>query len=217
MGDFRDKVIAQITALNAFLDMVGISSQGCVENVILPGMIETIDNLIAEMRAGQRESSVPTALDEDGKQDWSQFWRELNSEGFSKAKLRKASPFLRAYLQEPSAAGQLDEVIPEKIMDFTSRAGTIPEQPSKQFSQQSESHRYPTVESEVPDSEEDQMSTALENEYDRKREEEPGDSVFAYLVAGQDEETSDIEVTETPSKGGHSIGSRGYFLPLQHL
>ena len=206
LSDLRDKLVAQITALNAFLDVVGIGSLGRMENVVLPGMVETIDKLAAEIRAGRREGSVMTTFEDDEKHIWRQFRRELISEGFSSAKLKRASPFLRAYLQELSDAGQLDEEVPEKVEDPVSKGGSISEQASKTNNQPPESYERPSVESECSDDEMGQDRTQVGSEYDRQKE---GESVFACFTTRQEEETSDIKITGSLPKVGYRSGSGG--------
>ena len=115
----RVKLILQINTLGTYLDIVGISAIGRVENNVreVPKMIKVIDYLAAEIRAGRREGSAMTTYENDEKEVWRQFRRELIAEGFSSEDLKKSRDRLRTYIKKIAEAGLLDEDIPNEHDD----------------------------------------------------------------------------------------------------
>ena len=111
----RVKLILQINTLGTYLDIVGISAIGRVEDNVreLPKMIKVIDSLAAEIRAGRREGSAMTTYENDEKEVWRQFRRELIAEGFSSEDLKRSRSHLRRYIKRVAKAGLLDEETPK--------------------------------------------------------------------------------------------------------
>ena len=123
MSGLRERLKLQINALGTYLSVLGISSLGRIEDNIklLPEMRMIIDNLAADIRAGRREGSVMTTYDNDRKEVWRQFRRELISEGIQSDKIELVKHHLRSYLKRLNEAGLMDEEVPEEIrgLDYT--------------------------------------------------------------------------------------------------
>ena len=117
LGGLREKLTLQIATLGTYLDVLGVSAIGRVENSVreLPQMKKVIDGLAADIRAGRREGSAMTTYENDEKEVWRQFRRELIAEGFSSESLKKTSGLLRNYVREVTEAGLLDEEVPQEI------------------------------------------------------------------------------------------------------
>ena len=165
LNDLRNKLKAQTLALNTYLTMLGISSLGRVENDVLPKMIKVMDGLAADIRAGRREGSVMTTYDDDDKEVWLQFRRELIAEGFRSNDIKKASPQLQEYLKKLSDAGQLEESVPEELEESLPRYQSNRNQ---DVSQQPSSDTRTTVESVESDAEEDEHGVhPLESNYEQ--------------------------------------------------
>ena len=115
----RVKLGWHIATLGTYLDIVGIGAIGRVENNVkdLPKMVKVIDGLAAEIRAGRREGSAMTTYENDEKEVWRQFRRELIAEGFSSEDLKKSRVRLRRYIKKVAEAGLLDEEIPNGDSD----------------------------------------------------------------------------------------------------
>ena len=116
LGGLRGKLILQINTLGIYLDVLGVSAIGRMENNVkeLPEMKRVIDGLAAEIRAGRREGSGLTTYENDEKEVWRQFRRELIAEGFSSESLKKTRGHLRQYVRRVAEAGLLDEDIPQE-------------------------------------------------------------------------------------------------------
>ena len=117
----REKLQRQISLLDSYLNVLGISSQGRVEANI-QDMKKTMDHLAAELRTGRYEGSVMTTYENDEKEVWRLFRRELISAGFRSDKTHRAKHQLRTYLRRMNDAGLLDEDAPEEIEDLLSAA-----------------------------------------------------------------------------------------------
>ena len=119
LSGLQQRLGLQITALGTYLSVLGISSVGRVEESVkvLPEMKRTIDNLAAEIRAGRREGSVMTTYENDKKEVWRQFRRELISEGIQSEKIDMVKRHLRCYIKKLDEAGLLDEEVPEELED----------------------------------------------------------------------------------------------------
>ena len=120
LSSLQQRLGLHITAFGTYLSILGISSVGRVEdNVkILPEMKRTIDNLAAEIRAGRREGSVMTTYEDDEKEVWRQFRRELILDGFQSGKIDMVKRHLRRYLKRLNEAGLLDEEVPEELESY---------------------------------------------------------------------------------------------------
>jgi hypothetical protein len=52
LHDMQEKLVKRTSRLSAYVSILGISSQGRVENEALPSILQRIDNLAAQMRKG---------------------------------------------------------------------------------------------------------------------------------------------------------------------
>ena len=123
LGGLRNKLMLQITALGAYLDVLGVSMLGRMEMSLegLPEMKLVIDSIAADIRAGRKEGSVMTTYKDDDKHVWRQFRRDLIAQGFSSEHLKKAGGDLRRYVKKLDEAGLLDEKTPEAPADSPQR------------------------------------------------------------------------------------------------
>ena len=117
----RTKLGIEISTLGTYFDAIGVSAMGPIDNGLneLPdrlkiGMLKVIDCLAGDIRAGRRESFIMTTYEDDEKEVWRQFRRELISEGFSSENLKKTKGHLRKYVTRMAEAGLLDEEVPEE-------------------------------------------------------------------------------------------------------
>ena len=119
LDGIRDKLTLQITALGTYLDILGVSAIGRMDNKLdgLTEMRNVIDGLAAEIRAGRREGSVMTTYEDDEKEVWRQFRREMISEGFSSENFKKVRSHIRKYVKRMTEAGLLDEDVPKESED----------------------------------------------------------------------------------------------------
>lgn len=87
LGDIRMKLINHKTSITVFLDTVQLHETGRMSLVLdnqggqLDMILDKVDNIAARM--GQRSGSIMTTYDDDDKEVWKQFRRELVAEGFS--------------------------------------------------------------------------------------------------------------------------------------
>ena len=95
---------------------MGLGSLGRIEDKLksVPSDIQrSIDALAAEIRAGRREGSIMTTYEDDEKDVWRQFRRELVSDGIKSSEIYKFKPQIREYLQTLAEEGLLEEEAPE--------------------------------------------------------------------------------------------------------
>ncbi|KAK5694655.1 hypothetical protein LTR97_009245 [Elasticomyces elasticus] len=83
LTELRLKLNQHVIAITACLETVGLGALSRIERGLetLPQIKHTIDALAADIRAGRREASVLTTYDDDDKEVWRQFRRELIGEG----------------------------------------------------------------------------------------------------------------------------------------
>lgn len=93
LGDIRMKLINHKTSITMFLDTIQLHESGKVGKTLdtqsgqLESIIGKVDKIAARM--GQRAGSVMTTYEDDDKEVWKQFRRELVAEGFSSDVLHK--------------------------------------------------------------------------------------------------------------------------------
>lgn len=76
----------------------------------LPDQIQRIiESLAAEIRTGSREGSIVTTYDDDEKEVWKQFRRELIGEGMKSSFVHKYEPQIRRYLKTLAQKGLMEE------------------------------------------------------------------------------------------------------------
>jgi hypothetical protein len=108
----RGKLTAHIAAISGYIDAVGLGSLTRIERELgdLPDRIQsTIDALAAEIRAGRREGSIMTTYEDDEKDVWRQFPRELIGEGLRSSLIHRYKPKIRDYLRSLAESGLLEE------------------------------------------------------------------------------------------------------------
>ncbi|KJX95566.1 hypothetical protein TI39_contig4104g00007 [Zymoseptoria brevis] len=112
LDSLKAKLIQHQSALSAYLSAVGLSSITRIEQDLhaLPDKIQkTVDGLAAEIRAGRREGSVMTTYDDDEKDVWRQFRRELIGDGMRSSFVHRYKPQIRRYLRDLADDGLLEE------------------------------------------------------------------------------------------------------------
>jgi hypothetical protein len=86
LGSIRVKLISHQTSLTSFLDRIQLHQSGDMaptldnQDVQLDVILDKVDAIAA---IGQRSGSILTGYDDDDKEVWKQFRRELIKEGFS--------------------------------------------------------------------------------------------------------------------------------------
>lgn len=142
LGEIRVKMISHKTSLTLFLDTIQLHQSGKMSEKLncqkdqLDVILDKVDNIAARM--GHREGSIMTSYDDDDKQVWKQFRRELVAEGFSSDVLRQHKDVLRAYIREIDQKGLLDEprtptppgINPERWVDSIHSAASEDAPPS---------------------------------------------------------------------------------------
>lgn len=87
LGSIRMKLINHKTSITMFLDTIQLHESGRMSTTLhnqtgqLDVILDKVDNIAARM--GQRAGSIMTTYDDDDKEVWKQFRRELVAEGFS--------------------------------------------------------------------------------------------------------------------------------------
>lgn len=93
LGGIRVKLISHKTSLTLFLDTIQLQHSGAVATTLqnqggqLDVILDKVDNIAARM--GQRAGSMMTNYQDDDKEVWKQFRRELVAEGFDSGVLYK--------------------------------------------------------------------------------------------------------------------------------
>ncbi|RDW94785.1 hypothetical protein BP5796_00548 [Coleophoma crateriformis] len=114
LGGMRVKLISHKTSLTLFLDTIQLHESGKVATTLqnqggqLDMILDKVDNIAARM--GQRAGSIMTNYQDDDKEVWKQFRRELVAEGFDSGVLHRHKDVLRAYIREIDQKGLLDEM-----------------------------------------------------------------------------------------------------------
>lgn len=112
--ELRRRLATSTAAISAFISVLGLSSQGRLENDVFPELLSRVDNLAAQMRAGKCSiRSSLTTYDDDDKEVWREFRRDLINSGFRSAAVRKYAAALKTYIGQLHRNGALDEEVPE--------------------------------------------------------------------------------------------------------
>ena len=129
LDGLRNKLTLQITALGTYSNILGLGALGRMEtsHQELSAMKKVIDGVALEIRAGRRDSSVMTTYENDEKEVWRQFRRELIAEGFSSETLKKSKGHLRKYVRKIAEAGLLDEEVSEELEDALEKSDNVSE------------------------------------------------------------------------------------------
>ena len=107
------RLVGKTASLSAYISVLGISSQGRVENEVFPELLQKIDHIAAQMRKGNSSiGTVLTTYDNDNKAVWREFRRELINTGIRSREIHKYSAALKTYLSRLQRDGLLEEEIP---------------------------------------------------------------------------------------------------------
>jgi hypothetical protein len=116
LNEIRLKIATSTQALNLFLNMLSIGSQGKVEQYMDtqgPELkdIKTSVNWIAAMLQAKTpgEGSILTSYTDDDKAFWKDFRRELVKEGFPSSVISKHRGVIMEYVMELGSRGAMDE------------------------------------------------------------------------------------------------------------
>jgi hypothetical protein len=107
------ELVKKTSSLSAFVSVLGLSSQGRIENTLLPELIRKVDQLVVLNQKGT--ASVNTAWTDyvdDDKDVWREFTRDLRSSGFSGSVIHQHRAALKTYLARLQREGKLDEDSP---------------------------------------------------------------------------------------------------------
>lgn len=122
LGDLRAKLVYHTSSMNLFLNMVSMGSVGRVEKKMdeaggdLKEIKLAVNGITAHLiTKGRHEGSVLTAYADDDRAVWKEFRRELLSDGFSSAVLRRHKATIKAYVTELGERGLLDEEDPHEV------------------------------------------------------------------------------------------------------
>jgi hypothetical protein len=113
LDGLNKRLVGKTTSLSAYISVLGISSQGRVENEIFPELLQKIDHMATQMR--RRNSSIRSTLttyEGDDKAVWREFRRELIGTGIRSREIHKYSAALKTYLSRLQRDGLLDEEVP---------------------------------------------------------------------------------------------------------
>ncbi|TVY35489.1 hypothetical protein LOCC1_G006371 [Lachnellula occidentalis] len=114
LGAIRVKLISHKTSLTLFLDTIQLHESGKMSTTLdnhegqLDVILDKVDSIATRM--GQKSGGSVMSHDNDDKEVWKQFRRELESEGFSSSVLQQHKDVLRAYIREIDQKGLLDDM-----------------------------------------------------------------------------------------------------------
>ncbi|KFX98803.1 hypothetical protein O988_04193 [Pseudogymnoascus sp. VKM F-3808] len=114
LGSVRVKLINHKTNITALLDTIQLRESSRVATTLdnhggqLDIILDKVDNIASRM--GQRAASLMTTYDDDDKEVWKSFRRELVAEGFSSDVLTRHKDVLRAYIRQIDQNGLLEDV-----------------------------------------------------------------------------------------------------------
>ncbi|TVY88319.1 hypothetical protein LAWI1_G007066 [Lachnellula willkommii] len=118
LGKIRAELATHTQALNLFLNLLSIGSQGKVEKYMdshgeeLRDIKHSLHWVTSSMQAkSHEEKSTLTTYGDDDKAIWKAFRRELIEEGFSARLLDRHKSTIKNYVMELGARGALDEPI----------------------------------------------------------------------------------------------------------
>jgi tetratricopeptide (TPR) repeat protein len=123
LDDLNAQLVKRIASLAAFASVLGISSQGRLENEAFPKLLQKVDGIAAQLRKGNGTvSTALSAYENDDKQVWREFRRDMIGAGIRSSEIRRYSPALKTYITRLQREGLLDEEVPltpneEKIVE----------------------------------------------------------------------------------------------------
>ncbi|KAF2177511.1 hypothetical protein K469DRAFT_602827 [Zopfia rhizophila CBS 207.26] len=110
LDSLRQQLVTKTTSLSAYMSVLGISSQGRIENETLPQLLGRVNDIAAQIGKGNASVvSCFTSYDDDDKAVWREFRRDLIQSGFRSADIRKYSAALKTHLGRLQRSGYLDE------------------------------------------------------------------------------------------------------------
>jgi hypothetical protein len=110
------ELVKKTTSISAYLSILGLSSQGRVENELLPELLRRIDSVAAQMKKGNstiRSTMTMTTCDGDDKALWREFRCDLLRNGYHGRDVKSHSIALQTYLGQLQRNGRLDEEAPQ--------------------------------------------------------------------------------------------------------
>ena len=159
LGVIRAELATHTQALNMFLNLLSIGSQGKVEKYMdahgeeLRDIKHSLHWVTSSMQAkSHEENSILTTYGDDDKAIWKAFRRELIEEGFSGQLLDRHKSTIKNYVMELGERGALDEPIqqtPEE--DIEAQSMSPPERPSSPVILDSSSGSGELTDSEAED------------------------------------------------------------------
>lgn len=116
LDTLRVKLGQHVATVTAYLEAVGLGSLARIETGldVLPEIKRVVDALAADLRAGRREGSIMTTYEDDEKEVWKQFRRELIGEGMTSSVIHKHKPRIVLYLRSLAEEGLLEEDAPSE-------------------------------------------------------------------------------------------------------
>ena len=103
-------LVKRTASLSAFVSILGISSQGRVENEVFPKLLQRMDHIAAQIRNGNASISTSlTTYENDDKEVWREFRRDMISAGIQSSDIHRYSTALKTYLSRLQREGLLDE------------------------------------------------------------------------------------------------------------
>ncbi|OBU00058.1 hypothetical protein VE01_01773 [Pseudogymnoascus verrucosus] len=114
LGTVRVKLINHKTNITALLDTIQLHESSRVAMTLdnhggqLDIILDKVDNIASRM--GQRAASLMTTYEDDDKEVWKSFRRELVAEGFSSDVLTRHKDVLRAYIRQIDQNGLLEDI-----------------------------------------------------------------------------------------------------------
>ncbi|PMD47017.1 hypothetical protein L207DRAFT_506085 [Hyaloscypha variabilis F] len=125
LGDFRAKIITYTSTISVLLDAMQLNATGRLEDKVDAGFANMMDNFISmkkaildeviKARSQQRGRSTVSLLslstyNEDDKEVWREFRRELIAKGFNSRKLDHHKDVLKSYILKLEQCGVLDQL-----------------------------------------------------------------------------------------------------------
>jgi tetratricopeptide (TPR) repeat protein len=119
------KLAKHTASISAFVSVLGISSQGRVENELLPEILQRMGQIAAQVRKGNASTiSALTTYEDDDKAVWRDFRRDMIKGGISSRDIEKYSAALRTYLARLKREGLLEEEEPPSATTESRSADT---------------------------------------------------------------------------------------------
>lgn len=121
LNDIKRELVKETTSISAYLSVLGLSSQGRVENELLPELLRKIDHVAARMRKGNstiHSTITMTTVDGDDKSLWRDFRRDLLRDGIRGRDVKRHSIALQTYLGQLQRRGMLDEDVPGPFLTW---------------------------------------------------------------------------------------------------